>query len=1579
MPVVETKPNYGLSSSQKRMWILSQYQNVSGVYNISGYYSLDQSCNLDHFRTAIDQVIDRHEILRTVFKEDEKGAVKQWILSREDIGFELQEITELEVLKEFDHLKEFLHSEAQKPFDLSTGPLLRVTMIHLEDGSFGFHYCMHHIICDGWSMNVLVNDTLTFYQALERKETANLPELRIQFKDFSAWQTAQLKSAEYEKSKDYWLDKLSDEIPLIDLPTYKLRPKLMTFNGRRLTTALSEELSTALKEFCKQHGGSLFMGILTAWKSLLYRYTGQTDIVVGTSSVEREDKELEHQIGFYVNTMAIRNSIDPDLSFESHFKAIRASVIDDYAHQKYPFDKLLEELNFSRDTSRSALFDVFVTMRTTEKSDQHLNDESQFGILDHGKTVSKFDLDLGITELGNCIALDMTFNEDVYESETVVALMQHFKQLLSALLKHPDLPIDKVDFLSSEENDQLLHTFNDTDVDFATDRSVIDMFEEQVKQTPDQLAVACNGKELSYRELDEISNQVANILIHTHNVSRGDVVAIQLERSEWAVVALLGILKAGAAYLPIDPDLPDSRKEHMATDAQIGVMITQVDYMFDSDFFQGALFVIDVEIDDSASKEPVATNANPEDLAYIIYTSGSTGLPKGVCVEHHSLLNSTLARGAYYSSLDSFLLVPSFSFDSSIAIIWNTLTTGAALHVVSNETLKDPQQVIGILTDYQVQGMLCVPSFYKFLMNESEFEQTSLKVAILAGEYLPENLVIRHYELFANCELYNEYGPTENTVWASVAKIDAEFDRVTIGRPINNCQIHILNNQMNLMPIGVVGELYIGGKNLAAGYLNRPELTEERFVAHPFETGEKLYKTGDLGRWLPDGNIEFMGRVDDQVKIRGFRIELGEIEQQLQAKDYINNSVVLARDSEDGSKELVAFVVSDEPLKLKKIREDLGAVLPDYMIPARFVQLDKIPLTKNGKINKKALQQSDADELASGADFKAASTPEEKVLVGVLQDVLKRENISVKDSFYNLGGDSIKSILVISRLKQNGYALKIDDILRYPVIDELATRMVVNVHQVDQSEVSGAVALTPIQHYFFGNEYVENKSHYNQSVLLVSTERIDSTVLEQCIESLVAHHDALRMVFRKNKEGYEQVNLDASQSRYTVDFYDLLESEDPFQEMHKIGQGLQSSFDLDNGSLFKVAQFRLPDGDRLALISHHLIIDGVSWRILLEDLATLYEQIKSGFPVNLPAKTDSFQRWASLQQEYVNDPAHLKERDYWEQILQQPSYGIPFLQKIDKKTLGAQEEFSFQLDRTTTNLLQTKFHNVYSTSINDFLLAGLALAMKEVYGLDRCVLEMEGHGREELFERLDISRTVGWFTSLYPLVLDMNGVSTNRDALIHVKENLRNVPNKGVGYGMWRFLTNSFEHPVKPTVSFNYLGDFGESAGNADISIFNFSSESIGANLDVLNEKSPMLHVSGMMLYEQLRMSIRFPTAYYDTGSIKELLASYERHLQTLIEDICADEANYVTPSDLTFPNLSMEELSKITSQGAIEDVYRLSPLQRGIYYDWMAAGSSSLYFEQTSYRLTTKMDLETVEKAVHKLFAKYGALRTTF
>jgi amino acid adenylation domain-containing protein len=1039
--------NYALSDAQRRLWIVCQSEKASISYNMPGSTYLTGDFNIESLGKAIDATIDRHESLRTVFRRDESGEIRQWILDRKDLGFEIKYKDFAEDQNGYDKAAAFINENSFKPFDLENGPLLIVSLLKVKEDRYIFYFNMHHIISDGWSMEVLTRDVLAYYDAFIENRKPELSPLKIQYKDYSAWQLAQLNKESFKEHKSFWLNKLSGELPLLDLPSAKQRPKVKTNNGRCLQAYINANLTGKLREYSEVNGGSLYIGLLAGWNILMYHYTNQKDIIIGTSIAGRDHADLEDQIGFYSNTLALRNHIEPKESFQEFFRSLADRTLKSYCHQLYPFIRLVEDLKFCSDPSRNAIFDVMVFLQNNDKkvNRQDLNEEEIDAITDKGYRASKFDINVALQEINDCVSLDVTFNPDVYDKNMVEGLIRHYQQLLIALLENPKKNISQIEYLSDKERHHLLHFNNNKDINYSSNKTIVELFEGQVSRTPNNTALVFRNKKLSYNELDKLSNQLAHYLIDNYKIKPDDLIGVMLNRSEWSIVSILGILKAGGAYVPIDPEDPSSRKDFIINDASLRVLITEVNFIHDIDHYDGTIFGIDVEFDPEnyrADKPPVTST--PDNLAYVIYTSGSTGEPKGAMITSRAvvdysfgILNKTNIR-----ECASFGLVSTTSADLGNTVIYTSLLIGGALHVIAKEDILNADKI----REFNLDCIKMTPSHWKALQTEECFF-TPNKCLILGGESFSEE-ILKYIKLSnSNCEVFNHYGPTETTIGKLINHVDKNQSaaRVSLGRPIGDNKVYILNPNQQLCPVGLPGEICISGVGLAKGYLNQKELTELKFVNNPFVIGEKLYKTGDLGKWLPNGEIEFLGRIDDQVKIRGYRIELEEVKLALLKLDQVEDAIVIVRKKQNNEKELVAYIVVKSEINTSDLRSKLRKSLPEYMIPASYVELESIPLTINGKVDKDSLPDPQIMGIVSGAEYIAPRNDAEEKIIEIIAYILEKpkSQISVYDNFFDLGISSLGLMKLHASINREiGSNLRAASVFEFTTVNALAAYLI---------------------------------------------------------------------------------------------------------------------------------------------------------------------------------------------------------------------------------------------------------------------------------------------------------------------------------------------------------------------------------------------------------------------------------------------------------------------------------------------------------------------------------------------------------
>jgi amino acid adenylation domain-containing protein len=1016
IPKADEQESYPLSNSQKRVWVLSQLEGQSVAYNISSLYKIDGVLNIPALKESFSRLAERHESIRTVFilNEDEP---RQRVLPVDESKTGL-------VIHDFRAAKSaaYVHAEAiaQQAFDLEQGPLFRVELLQLSNEEYLLVCSIHHIISDEWSMQVMVKEVIGMYNALTANTATDIPALPIQYRDYAIWQRELLK--EQSAHRQYWLSKFAGELPVLDLPADRRRPPVMQHRGSKVRFQFATAQSTAFQQLLQKQQATPFMGAIGLVNLLLFRYTGQSDIIVGTPVAGREHPDLEDQIGYYLNTLVLRNEILAEESFVQVLEHIRRSTVEAFSHQVYPFDLLVEELNLRRDLSRSPLFDVMVVWQT---NNQDSSPELSFTGVQTERllmkdTVSKFDLTFFFEQDIHGLQLQIEYNTDLYDRERIESMTSHLQGLLDVLLQQPATAVASLDYLPAKEKEQVLHTFNDTQVNWHPDNmNLVSCFEQQVALHPGQTALISDNITLSYKELNSRANQVADWLLTFQGVGNNELIGISTHRNEYLAIGILGILKAGAAYVPIDPAYPADRVEYIINDSQLRLLLNdeQLQELFTS------------EKDYTKDNNPIVPQ--PTDLAYVIYTSGSTGNPKGVMIQHSAAINYIYWANDYYFQKDhsyTFPVFTSISFDLTITSLLTGFYRGDSVRLYAQTDLVTSLETM--LSQRTFNSLKITPAHIEVL-NAIEGDLNQLEVIIVGGEELTtahvETLKIKTSK---DVKIFNEYGPTEATVGCVVAPVTDVTKAHLIGKPIANTQIYILDEYLQPQPVGIPGELCIAGDSVAQGYLNNDALTNEKFVTNNYGRG-KLYRTGDIARWNSDGNIEFFGRKDNQVKIRGYRIELGEIEGCLLASGLVTQAVVVVVKT-GTEKSLAAYYTPD--VAPANLREYLQGKLPHYMVPAYFIQLDKLPLTSNGKIDRNALPVPHIQP----RNYKPAVTATEKAIARIWEEILNKQ-VSLDDNFFDIGGHSLKVIQVISRIyKELQFKISFSTFMQNPTISDLA-------------------------------------------------------------------------------------------------------------------------------------------------------------------------------------------------------------------------------------------------------------------------------------------------------------------------------------------------------------------------------------------------------------------------------------------------------------------------------------------------------------------------------------------------------------
>ncbi|ALY63905.1 non-ribosomal peptide synthase/polyketide synthase [Pseudomonas aeruginosa] len=1525
-----------LSYAQQRMWFLWHLEPQSGAYNLPSAVRLNGPLDRQALERAFASLVQRHETLRTVFPRGADDSLAQAPLQRPlEVAFE--DCSGLPEAEQEVRLREEAQRESLQPFDLCEGPLLRVRLIRLGEERHVLLLTLHHIVSDGWSMNVLIEEFSRFYSAYATGAEPGLPALPIQYADYALWQRSWLEAGEQERQLEYWRGKLGERHPVLELPTDHPRPAVPSYRGSRYEFSIEPALAEALRGTARRQGLTLFMLLLGGFNILLQRYSGQTDLRVGVPIANRNRAEVEGLIGLFVNTQVLRSVFDGRTSVATLLAGLKDTVLGAQAHQDLPFERLVEAFKVERSLSHSPLFQVMYNHQPLVADIEALDSVAglSFGQLDWKSRTTQFDLSLDTYEKGGRLYAALTYATDLFEARTVERMARHWQNLLRGMLENPQASVDSLPMLDAEERYQLLEGWNATAAEYPLQRGVHRLFEEQVERTPMAPALAFGEERLDYAELNRRANRLAHALIE-RGVGADRLVGVAMERSIEMVVALMAILKAGGAYVPVDPEYPEERQAYMLEDSGVQLLLSQSHLKLP--LAQGVqridLDQADAWLENHAENNP-GIELNGENLAYVIYTSGSTGKPKGAGNRHSALSNRLCwMQQAYGLGVgDTVLQKTPFSFDVSVWEFFWPLMSGARLVVAAPGDHRDPAKLVALINREGVDTLHFVPSMLQaFLQDEDVVSCTSLKRIVCSGEALPADAQQQVFAKLPQAGLYNLYGPTEAAIdvthWTCV---EEGKDAVPIGRPIANLACYILDGNLEPVPVGVLGELYLAGRGLARGYHQRPGLTAERFVASPFVAGERMYRTGDLARYRADGVIEYAGRIDHQVKLRGLRIELGEIEARLLEHPWVREAAVLAVDG----KQLVGYVVleSEGGDWREALAAHLAKSLPEYMVPAQWLALERMPLSPNGKLDRKALPAPEVSVAQAG--YSAPRNAMERTLAEIWQDLLGVERVGLDDNFFSLGGDSIVSIQVVSRARQAGLQLSPRDLFQHQNIRSLALAAKAGAATAEQGPASGEVALAPVQRWFF-EQAIPNRQHWNQSLLLQARQPLDGDRLGRALERLQAQHDALRLRFRKERGAWHQAYAEQAGEP-------LWRRQAGSEEaLLALCEEAQRSLDLEQGPLLRALLVDMADGSqRLLLVIHHLAVDGVSWRILLEDLQRLYADLDA----DLGPRSSSYQAWSRHLHEQAG--ARLDELDYWQAQLHDAPHALPCENPHGALENRHERKLVLTLDAERTRQLLQEAPAAYRTQVNDLLLTALARATCRWSGDASVLVQLEGHGREDLGEAIDLSRTVGWFTSLFPLRL--TPAADLGESLKAIKEQLRGVPDKGVGYGLLRYLAGEeaaarLAALPQPRITFNYLGRFDRQFDGAALLVP--ATESAGAAQDPCAPLANWLSIEGQVYGGELSLHWSFSREMFAEATVQRLVDDYARELHALIEHCCQEGNVGATPSDFPLATLHQEQLDRLPL-ARIEDIYPLSPMQHGMLFHSLYEQASGDYLNQ--------------------------------
>ena len=1575
-----------LSYSQQRMWFLWQMEPDSPAYNVGGMARLRGVLDVGRFEAALQALIMRHETLRTTFPSVD-GVACQKVSAQTNVRMDWQDFSALNEPQRQQRLQQLADVEAHTPFNLEAGPLLRACLVKAGEQEHYLVLTLHHIVTEGWAMDIFARELSALYEAFIDERDSPLPALPVQYLDYSVWQRQWMEAGERQRQLDYWTAQLGNEHPLLELPGDRPRPPVQSHRGELYRFDLSDELAARVRAFNAQHGLTLFMTMTATLAVLLYRYSGQTDLRIGAPVANRIRPESEGLIGAFLNTQVLRCQLTGQMQVSELFEQVRHTVIEGQSHQDLPFDHLVEALQPPRSAAYNPLFQVMCNVQRWEFQQSRQLAGMTVEYLANDARATKFDLNLEVTDLDHRLGCCLTYSTDLFDEARIARMAEHWRNLLEALVADPGQRLSELPLLSAYEQRALQDSLGVEKGEHRLDQCIHQLFSQQASQRPDAPALTFAGVTLSYAQLDERANRLAWML-RERGVGPHVRVGLALPRSLEMVIGLLAILKAGGAYVPLDPEYPLDRLHYMIEDSDIGLLLS------DAALFE-ALGQLPATVacwcleDDS----PVLANYPAEALpfvslaqhqAYLIYTSGSTGKPKGVVVSHGEIAMHCQAVIERFDMRpdDCELHFYSINFDAATERLLVPLLCGARV-VLRAQGQWDAEEICALIRTHRINVLGFTPSYGSQLAQWLATQQQTLPVrmCITGGEALTGEHLQRIRAAFTPQLFFNAYGPTETVVMplASLApeQLEEGAGSVPIGSIVGERVAYILDADLALVPQGVSGELYIGGAGLAQGYHQRPGMTAERFVADPFAgKGGRLYRTGDLVRQRADGLVEYLGRIDHQVKIRGFRIELGEIETRLLEHDAVREAVVLALDAPSG-KQLVAYLVSDaEHAALRDaLKAHLKAQLPDYMVPAHLIVLQSMPLTANGKLDRRALPEPDPE--ANRQAYVAPRSELEHSLAAIWCAVLNVEQVGLDDNFFELGGDSILSIQVVSRARQAGIHFSPRDLFQHQTVQSLAAVATRSERVIaEQGLLTGPSGLTPIQHWFFDTD-IPARQHWNQALVLKPLQLLDAHRLEQALLAVLEHHDALRLSFTPRDAQWHAEHLGVPEGGV------LLQAQvRDMQACTALFTDTQRSLDLAQGPLLRALLVDGPQGQQRLLIAiHHLVVDGVSWRVLLEDLQNVYRQLSEGQSVSLPAKTSALRDWAARLQAYAHSESLREELSLWQAQLAGPTVALPVQRPQGARRNSDAETVSVRLDAERTRQLLQQAPSAYRTQVNDLLLTALARVLCRWSGQASALIQLEGHGRETLFDDIDLTRSVGWFTSAYPLRLTPQ--AEQGDSIKAIKEQLRGVPHKGLGYGVLRYLADdlckqSMAALPSAQVTFNYLGQFDQSFGTD--ALFHPLEESAGLAHDPDAPLPNELSIDSQVYGGELVLRWTFSRERHDQQVIRDLAEAYLAELHSLIAHCLQDDAGGLTPSDFPLAHLTQVQLDALpVPASAIEDVYPLTPMQEGLLLHTLLEPGTGLYYMQDRYRINSALDPERFAQAWQAVIARHEALRASF
>ncbi len=1414
-----------------------------------------------------NRLLKRHELLRSVFVSQNVSKPVQIVLKQRQVDFQFLDLRSIPSAERMAYLEELLLQERQKGFDLSRDVLIRIRVYQCRDRVYEMVWNFPHILLDGWSGGILQSEFITLYEAYVRNKDPELPP-PADYNLFLDW----LEKRHFEDDLAYWKNLLQDYDALASVPVWKQPGPRQGYEPAEYTFSISQEQTQALNQLANRLECTTNVILQTLWAVILARYNQVDDVVFGmvVSGRPPEVSGIERLVGLFINTLPLRIRLDGLGLFSDIVRDVQTQFMESQEHSCLSIAEIQSALPISH-----ALLDHLFVYENYPVDGDKFEKINQSGIGFEVEATSAFEqvnYSFGmLVHPGKELRITCNYDKQRHDHIQMQYMEGHWRSLLGQVIENPSISVHDLEILSEREKDNVLHRFQGDIVEYPQEKTLVDLWEQQAEKTPDRVALSFEGRSLTYEQLDQRSTALANQLQHRFGIQLGDHIGLLMDRGIDLIVSLLGIMKAGGVYIPIDPAYPCERIDFIIQDAKCDLLIVENETDKEVHKYESGQ-ILDIQDVDWTRDKRQEVHASSRNVAYMIYTSGSTGQPKGVMIEHRGFINmiQEQIRAFDLSETDRVLQFASCAFDASLSEVFMTLLSGACLVLVPEDTILDVQ-LLGSFLSRQAITVATFPPSYLRAINQMEIP--GLRVMITAGETLIEE----DARFYASCLRYfNAYGPTEASVCATYHEVEAEEignGPVPIGRPLVNTKILILDSMLRPVPIGVIGEICIAGPGLASGYWNRPEENKKRFVRHPLADGGKLYRTGDLGRWLHTGCIEFLGRMDSQVKINGYRIEMAEVEKHIRGCPGVEQAVVQVMEQEGRDKFLVAYIVLSSRVKIDKLQAELRKSLPEFMIPKDIVFLDELPLTPNQKVDRKQLP--DPRNMASeGQGYIAPRDLNEEKLAGIWEEVLGRRPIGIYDSFFDKGGHSLLAIQLVGRMEKAGFSIPLKVLYEYPTIAQVIEHASNNAQEDKSPIVSGTFHLTPVQRWFFQSRD-EEYHHFNHYVLLKSIETVDADSLAKALYALWLHHDGLRSRFDLYSSQIKQIIEDDS-CAMPFEIIDWREHPQAWQDLEERIQAEQQSLDLEKGPLCRQILFRLPDADYFFWLIHHLITDAVSWNILLSDLEEAYRQALPENPIVLPTKTCSYKQWSETLQKQATHPEVLQEKSYWAGLEELSVPPLPLFRPDSLNVYG-------NTDQVYQTVPMDGVRPAFRASPVPGLLTAFGLALDQWSGNRLFRVLLTRHGRNIHWPGHDVHRTTGWFTSNFPIVLDLGSSKDVDNLFSSISAQYKQIPLDGMKYGILRYLTPT-EHTKDMAwndcpILFNYMG---EVFSKQNQSHFALCSEYSGASISPAMKRPFLLELDVLIQDDSFYIHLSYNKEQETRTRMAGILQNMAKYLTSL-------------------------------------------------------------------------------------------------